>query len=53
MTKQIRIENADTSRWKVKVEVWEKGLAGDIKLREVDLDYPTQMSQSIFIKIIG
>jgi hypothetical protein len=39
MTKSVRIENADTSNYKVVVEVWE----GDTKIKEVDLNYPTSL----------
>lgn len=45
MTKSIRIENADTSAYKVVVETWEKGLDGDrdVKVGEHPLDHPTSM----------
>lgn len=50
MTKQVRIENADTSEWQVVVEVWqrnynEKGeVAGENVLVESHvLGHPTQM----------
>lgn len=45
MTKTVRIENADTSDYKVLVEVWSKGAEGypDTKEREVLLSHPTQM----------
>ena len=29
MTKKVRIENADTSNFKVAVEVWDKGYNGE------------------------
>jgi hypothetical protein len=52
MTKQIRIENADTSDHKIKVEVWEKNsiqedgkTPADKLVRVVDLNIPTQMIQ--------
>lgn len=46
MTKHIRIENADTSGWKVVVQVWDKGVAGapDTLAFEERLDHPTAMS---------
>ena len=45
MTKQIRIENADTSNYKVIVQVWHKGLNDepDSMINEHPLDYPTSM----------
>lgn len=45
MTKQIRVENADTSDHKVIVEVWRKNSDGspDEKINEFRLDYPTSM----------
>ncbi len=47
MTKAIRIENADTSDWKVVVQVWDKGYPEgepDKLVREIALDYPTAMA---------
>ena len=46
MTKRVRIENADTSDYKVLVQVWEKGRDGqpDDLIREIRLDYPTAMT---------
>ena len=47
MTKAIRIENADTSDWKVVAQVWDKGYPEgepDKLVREVSLDYPTSMT---------
>lgn len=48
MTKHVRIENADTSPYKVVVEVWQK--FGDDRPDEIvetiNLDYPTQMTGS-------
>ena len=46
MTKKVRIENADTSPYKVKVEVWDKGFDGqpDTLVKTIDLDYPTQIT---------
>ncbi len=49
MTKHIRIENADTSDWKVIVQVWDKNpVEGepDTLAFEEKLDYPTHMSSS-------
>lgn len=46
MTKRIRIENADTSEYKVLVEVWDKGQDGkpDTLVRTIRLDYPCAMA---------
>ena len=54
MTKKVRIENADTSDYKVIVQVWEKNyLEGppdgrpplpDVLIKEIPLDYPTAMT---------
>ena len=52
MTKRVRIENADTSTFKVIVQVWDKGTPGtadtppgpDILAKEIKLDYPTAMT---------
>lgn len=41
MTKAVRIENADTSKYKVVVEIWDT--MTNSKIREVELNYPTQM----------
>lgn len=50
MTKNIRIENADTSPYKVIVQIWDKayplGSGPDVLVREINLDYPTAMTQS-------
>lgn len=45
MTKQIRVENADTSNHKVEVEVWDK-YAGqpDTLVKTVSLDHPTSLA---------
>jgi len=45
MTKQIRIENADTSDHKVAVEVWQKSGsdAPDTLVKTLPLDYGTAM----------
>lgn len=46
MTKNVRIENADTSEYKVVVEVWIKGPTGEFtKNREEVLSFPTALSQ--------
>lgn len=55
MTKRVRIENADTSEYKVVVEVWDKGssidngdgthtVVPDTLAFTVNLDYPTAMT---------
>ena len=46
MTKRVRIENADTSHYKVLVQIWDKGREGapDQLAREIDLDFPTAMT---------
>lgn len=57
MTKQVRIENADTSSYKVIVEVWDKGArtpnvlggfdhAPDVLQRTIELNHPTAMTGS-------
>ena len=44
MTKKIRIENADTSDWKIEVEVWDEiDNTGPTLTARHDLHYPTQM----------
>jgi hypothetical protein len=46
MTKQVRIENADTSSWPVRVTVQNKNAEGEwIDAESVQIDYPTQMAQ--------
>jgi hypothetical protein len=52
MTKKIRIENADTSNWKVSVEVWQVGSAveggdnkPDTKLRTVEINNTCQLAE--------
>lgn len=49
MTKQLRIENADNSEYKVKVEVFEKNTDGrpDTSVVSYDLDYPTIMCEPL------
>lgn len=46
MTKLVRIENADTSPYKVVVEIWDKGSEGqpDKLYRAIELNYPTSMT---------
>ncbi len=46
MTKHVRIENADTSDFKVIVETWDKGQNGepDTLASTQRLDYPTAMT---------
>lgn len=46
MTKKVRIENADTSNYKVVVEIWDKGFEGaaDTLAKTYNLDYPTSMT---------
>jgi hypothetical protein len=49
MTKTVRVENADNSSWKVVVQVWDKGFPDgtpDTLVREINLDYPTAMTDS-------
>lgn len=47
MTKSVRVENADTSTWKVKVFVERKNAEGiwvrDPAEKPTGLDYPTQI----------
>lgn len=53
MTKKVRIENADTSTFKVVVEVWDKGYpegTPDTMVAEHRLDHPAAMTpESLFI----
>lgn len=45
MTKKVRIENADTSSYKVVVEVWDKyGEEPAILVETHRLDYPTALT---------
>jgi len=49
MTKQVRIENADTSTYKVVVEVWDKGYPEgepDKLQRTIELGHPTAITGS-------
>lgn len=46
MTKAVRIENADTSDYKLVVQVWDKSHdpnAPDVMVQEVPLRYPTEI----------
>jgi len=52
MTKAIRVENADTSDYKVMLQVWDKGrdlgnglVEPDTLVREIPLNLPTTMVQ--------
>ena len=51
MTKKVRIENADTSSFKVLVQVWDKGVDGgpDTMAFERELFYPCQMVDDIYL----
>lgn len=46
MTKKVRIENADTSNYKVVVQVFDKGGEGapDTLVKEIELSHPTAMT---------
>lgn len=47
MTKLVRIENADTSDFKVIVEIWHKGYPEgepDTLQETINLDHPTSMT---------
>lgn len=46
MTKAIRVENADTSAYKVLVQTWDKGVDGqpDVLAKEQVLGHPTAMA---------
>jgi hypothetical protein len=47
MTKLVRIENADTSPYKVVVEIWDKGYPEgnpDTLAQTINLDFPTAMT---------
>lgn len=46
MTKRVRVENACGSNFKVVVQVWDRGLAGepDKLVREIPLNYPTALT---------
>jgi len=48
MTKMIRIENADTSNWPVRVTVQHKNEAGEWvdQPSPVQIDQPTQMTET-------
>ncbi|MEN6630214.1 MAG: hypothetical protein ABFC42_11260 [Sulfuricella sp.] len=47
MTKRVRIENADTSNYKIVVEIWDKGYPEgepDKLAKTIHLDSPTAMT---------
>lgn len=47
MTKKVRVENADTSAYKVVVEVWDKPYVDgkpDVLVQTIRLDHPAQMT---------
>ena len=47
MTKRVRIENADTSDFKVVVQIWDKGFpdgSPDKLAKEIPLNHPTAMT---------
>lgn len=46
MTKQVRVENADTSDHKLVVEVWDNSFDGqpDALVQTIELNYPTAMA---------
>lgn len=49
MTKQVRIENADLSTYKIVVEVWDKGYPEgepDKLAKTIELNHPTAMTGS-------
>ena len=50
MTKTVRIENADTSDYRVKITVQDKGINGDWQdIQVVNLDYPTAQSNGLYL----
>jgi hypothetical protein len=47
MTKRVRIENADTSSYKVVVQIWDKGYPDgtpDVLAKEILLNNPTDIT---------
>ena len=48
MTKRVRVENADTSTYRVVVQVWDKGQDGqpDKMQQEIQLSNPCDMTGS-------
>lgn len=52
MTKKIRIENADTSDWKVVVQQWERGQNNepDRFIAETELNNPTDLKEFLIWK---
>lgn len=51
MTKMVRIENADTSNYKVLVEVWDKRKNGqpDQLAFTRELPFPTAMTNDVYL----
>lgn len=47
MTKKVRIENADTSHYKLVAQLFDKGREGepDTLVTEFQLDYPTALAE--------
>jgi hypothetical protein len=47
MTKAVRIENADNSKYKLIVEIWDKGQNGapDVLSSTKELPYPTALAE--------
>lgn len=45
MTKKVRIENADTSHYKLKVEVFDKNPDGDVLVDTKVLDNPADLTE--------
>ena len=51
MTKRVRIENADTSDYKIVVQIWDKSailppadVPPDTLVKEIELNHPTAMT---------
>lgn len=51
MTKQVRVENADTGPAVVIIEVWDKGFGDepDKMSHEVQLQHPAQLANDLYI----
>ena len=48
MTKRIRVENADTSKYEAIVEIWQKQVDGDLPdelIKTVNLKYPADLTE--------
>lgn len=50
MTKKVRIENADTSGWKVEADIYDRrgdkpDLAADVLVQTVTLHHPAQLAE--------